>query len=361
MFYSVRLSLSRLQLTIFFSAAERAWLPFPSPRTNHVSITCQSHARNCVCAQNANRKTTDLVQVIFEFVLYFIIIVYLTKASDEIAKHGSFSGYITNFWNLVDIMNVFSFIFVIALRVFWMINSSQIEYHVGDEYDASEIDNENYIPIRLSMVYFSWGRTFFAFGVLLSFIKSFRFVGVSRRLNLFCSTIQEATKSMGLLMLIYILIVVAFAVSFHMAFGQFHPSYRDFPTSIISLFMLSLGEFDAGSLREVSPALGMFLFSSYAVVMIFIVLTMMLKIVDVAYEDMRAVVINVEGAKQENFPIQVKLAFRKIIFDIYWSFKVKATLKSAKLTESAIEKLKKDGKGLQDALKRQVRSGEMAT
>ena len=112
-------------------------------------------------------------------------------------------------------------------------------------------------------------------------------------------TIQRATSEMGLLMMVFSLIIVSFSVAFHMAFGQFHPGYRDFPTSIMSLFMLSLGEFDAGSLRVVSPSLGMILFTSYAVFMVFIVLTMMLKIVDVAYEQMRVEMFDVEGKVSE--------------------------------------------------------------
>ena len=154
---------------------------------------------------------------------------------------------------------------------------------------------------------------------------------------------------MRLLFLVYTLTIVSFAVAFHMAFGQFHPGYRDFPTSIMSLFMLSLGDFDADSLRSVSPMLGMVLFSSYAVFMIFIVLTMMLKIVDVAYENMRAVIFDTSG-KRENFPIQIKLAMKKIVFDFYWNFKVQATLKSARMTELAIANMRKTGKGL-DSIK----------
>ena len=95
--------------------------------------------------------------------------------------------------------------------------------------------------------------------------------------------------------------------------------------------------------------LGMVLFSSYAVFMIFIVLTMMLKIVDVAYENMRAVIFDTSG-KRENFPIQIKLAMKKIVFDFYWNFKVQATLKSARMTELAIANMRKTGKGL-DSIK----------
>jgi len=90
-------------------------------------------------------------------------------------------------------------------------------------------------------------------------------------------------------------------------------------------------------------------YSGYAVTMIFIVLTMMLKIVDVAYEKVRFETLFQEG-KKENFPIQVKLAFRKIIFDLYWRFRVRATIQSAKITEQTIEKMRSNGKSLNDAM-----------
>ena len=46
---------------------------------------------------------------------------------------------------------------------------------------ADETDDKKYFPVRLPIIYYSFGKTFFAFGTLLSFIKTFRYIGISRR------------------------------------------------------------------------------------------------------------------------------------------------------------------------------------
>jgi len=57
--------------------------------------------------------------------------------------------------------------------------------------------------------------------------------------------------------------------------------------------------------------------------------------------------------------MQVRLALRKIIFDFYWALKVRATIKSAEMTEKTIEKLRKSGKGLNDVLNKDKKMGKL--
>jgi hypothetical protein len=85
-----------------------------------------------------NSSTSDLVQVIFEFLLYVIIIAYLTRASDDIAEYSSFSAYLMNPWNTLDLLNVACFLAVIAIRVFWMILSAKLQYGVGNELSSDD-------------------------------------------------------------------------------------------------------------------------------------------------------------------------------------------------------------------------------
>ena len=95
----------------------------------------------------------------------------------------------------------------------------------------------------------SFGKTFFAFGTLLSFIKTFRYIGISRRLALFTETVQKAFGDVALLMIVFLIIIAGFSVGFHIAFGQGVRDFMDFPTAALSLILLSLGDFDADQLR----------------------------------------------------------------------------------------------------------------
>ena len=76
----------------------------------------------------------------------------------------------------------------------------------------------------------------------------------------------------------------------------------------------------------------MVLFSFYALIMIFILLTMMLKIVDNAFHDMRWKMHD-PNSQRENLALQMRLAIRKVFYDIYWKAKVNSVIKSAQMTE----------------------------
>ncbi len=295
-----------------------------------------------------NSSTIDLVQVIFEFVLYVLIIAYLTRASDDIAQYESFYHYLLNPWNTLDMLNVMCFLAVIAIRVFWMILAAKFQYGVGSELAEEEMDDRTYVPLRLPVVYYSFGKTFFAFGTLLSFVKTFRYIGVSRRLSLFTQTVQKSFADISMLMLIFGVLISGFSVAFHVAFGTMNREYSNFANSALSLLLLGLGDFDAQRLRVDNPIMGMFLFSMYAMTIVFVVLTMMLKIVDSAFTEMRESLYDIRNQK-ENLALQMRLAVRKIIYDRYWGIKLKAVIRSAQVTEKMIEKLNASGKTLKDA------------
>ncbi|GMH80521.1 hypothetical protein TrST_g2944 [Triparma strigata] len=301
-------------------------------------------------------SAVDLAQLIFELVLYVVIIAYLTRASDKIAEYPSFSAYLANPWNSLDMMNVACFIAVFAIRLFWMMLAYKIEYDVTvecmDETSClaeSEFDDDKYTPFRLPLVYYSFGKTFFAFGTLLSFIKTFRFIGISRRLSIFTETIQKAASDVSLLMVIFLILICGFSVGFHIAFGTQVADFKNFFSSALSLILLSLGDFDAQELRRTNPLLGMFLFTMYALVMIFVVLTMILKIVDNAFHDMKQKMVDIRMQK-ENLPLQMRLAVRKIFYDKYWAMKVQTVIKTAAVTEKMIETANKNKTSLKNLM-----------
>ena len=113
-------------------------------------------------------------------------------------------------------------------------------------------------------------------------------------------------------MIVFVILITGFSVGFHIAFGSSNRQFMNFPSSALSLLLLSLGDFDAEKLRQENPVLGMVLFTMYAVTMVFVLLTMMLKIVDNAFHDMRAAMYDTRS-KRENLALQMRLALQKVI------------------------------------------------
>ena len=105
---------------------------------------------------------------------------------------------------------------------------------------------------------------------------------------------------MGPICIILGVVTIAFAAAFQLAFGSELFEYSDFPTAMRSMFRALLGDFDITTLigpgRATTNALsGPFLCVMFIVVTAFVVLSMLLSIIDHAYEDVRDELIEKAG------------------------------------------------------------------
>ena len=82
-------------------------------------------------------------------------------------------------------------------------------------------------------------------------------------------------------------LLAAYGLSFHVAFGHVSHSYYDFAESLFSLFSSTLGEFDIDEVQNVNRYLAPFLFVSFIVVMLFVVLSMLVALVKLSYHTVR--------------------------------------------------------------------------
>jgi hypothetical protein len=132
-----------------------------------------------------------------------------------------------------------------------------------------------------------WVRQLMAFNAFLLCVRFFKFVRMFNSLALFTNTLTEAVVRVGHLAVIIILIMTAFSVSFHLAFGFADQSYRDFPEAVKTLFEILLGAFDVDSLRKINPYLAPVFFYLYVLIIVMVVLSMFVAVVNNAYEGVR--------------------------------------------------------------------------
>ena len=122
----------------------------------------------------------------------------------------------------------------------------------------------------------------------------------------FCETIllllvaKVLGRHAGPICIILGVVTIAFAAAFQLAFGSELFEYSDFPTAMRSMFRALLGDFDITTLigpgRATTNALsGPFLCVMFIVVTAFVVLSMLLSIIDHAYEDVRDELIEKAG------------------------------------------------------------------
>uniref|UniRef100_A0A6V1NN28 Uncharacterized protein n=1 Tax=Heterosigma akashiwo TaxID=2829 RepID=A0A6V1NN28_HETAK len=279
--------------------------------------------------------------LLLEFGLYALVALHLTRWVRKIVDFGSFLSYLRVPWNLMDMGMAFCVFALVVFRCTYMIRMANFQYDVADDLDDDELDYDSFVPLRVSMLMYRLSRNFLALAVLLAFLKAFKFLGVTKRLAQFADTVFRAYKSMLTLCFILGTICAGYAIAFHMAFGHAVARFQNFTESLLALLLSILGDFDLDELRAVNPILGVLLFVSYVLIVLFVTLSMMLKIVDDTYtsvvEDFAA-----DGEENENLGMHLKYAFLGMAHDLYWWVKLKQTLHSARRLRATAQRLRAD-------------------
>ncbi|KAH8095284.1 hypothetical protein JL720_2574 [Aureococcus anophagefferens] len=279
----------------------------------------------------------DLCAVLMEFALYGGAIWFLARVSEDVTDYASLKGYLSVGWNVMDVLSVACFLVVMVLRAMWMLRMmsdsvNEYEEHIDTDEHADDekfgpFSFDVYMRLRLTFQYYRYCRNFLATGVLITFIKAFKFLSVSKQLSQFTETIYVVSSEMLSVVLILAIILVGHAVAFHISLGHAIAGYRTFFDSMMTLTLAIFGDFDLEEIIAVAPTSGLAMMISYIVVMTFVILTMFLKIIDVSYS---AVMERIAGDDDDNFTRDLRDALARIAYDLYWSVMIRLTLLRAR-------------------------------
>lgn len=228
--------------------------------------------------ENDGVENFDRLLVLFELVLNFFVFYYVFREYKMYKLLGR-ARYFTTSWNVLEIINLALFLCTLFLRcISWKL--------IGDERPKMN-DDEIYVNLLPVSYFAQMVDNVNAFNAVLCFIKVFKYLRANKKLGQFTDTLAAASAEMVVLCVIIFIVVIGYAVAFHMAFGHTLVEYKDLPESIFSLFRSTLGDFDLESLREVNRYLGPLLFVSFMILMFFVIVSMFLSIVDNSYEKVR--------------------------------------------------------------------------
>ncbi|CAM9854787.1 unnamed protein product [Chrysoparadoxa australica] len=267
----------------------------------------------------------------FQAVLYALVTLHVVHMADELVDSwGDFLVFVRMPWNLADMLMVVCFIGNLACTAIWMLRAATISYVVDIDYDDAEEDWDKYFSVASTLYMFRKSRTFIAMALLLCFIRSFKYIGITPSLQSLARTVSKSAKELAVLLFILGVVFCGYGVAFQMSFGSALPEFRDFPSSLLTLFLILLGQFDLITLRLVNPAMGTLLFISFMILVNFVVLSMLLKVVDVAFGQ---VMEEMEVEEAGDVRRDLGLALQSIIHDTYWFLKAKFTILEATVYE----------------------------
>jgi len=223
------------------------------------------------------------VIMIFEFVFYSFVIVYIV---DEIREYfhiqkkrrlGMDVRYFAG-WNLVDITNLSIFFVVMLFRIFLLLQVSGVKDKLLETHFLDDI--------QYTMKVKQWVDGLNSLNAVISFIKIFKYTAQHKKLGQFTKTVVKASQQMGSFVFVTLVVLFGYAIAFHIAFGHELGQYKDFKTSVLTLFQGLVGDFDSDSILNSNIGqLGTLLYLTYIFLMFFVIMSMLLSIIANAFDD----------------------------------------------------------------------------
>ncbi|KAJ9467989.1 Polycystin-2 [Diplonema papillatum] len=188
-------------------------------------------------------------------------------------KHLCWKGYFQDVWNWLDIVNLFFFVAVFSLRFSLRSDMAGIDYNVGHTFIlmypiANKYTTSNYLN---------------SVNALLCFLKTFKYLGKFDKLAILIRTMSNSRKEIGYFLVIFGIIFVGFALAFQLGFGSDVEAYQSMADSLMSLFLMLLGDFDYQVLVRSNRVLAPLFFVFYNVLVVLVLSNMFIAIVSGAY------------------------------------------------------------------------------
>jgi len=190
--------------------------------------------------------------------------VYLTKFFD--------------FWEIIHVLNIIMFIVALYIRVRWYQFKEVSDFTLND----ANTSFKNMLPFSL---FKTSENSLTFFNVLLCFVKLFKFMRLSMRLNVLWLTLVRAANLLLGFCTMVLLIFGGFSTMGMVVFGTLRREYYSFWGSASTLFQMLLGDFDYNSLRAINREVAGTFFYLYMIIVFLTLLNMFISILNESYND----------------------------------------------------------------------------
>lgn len=206
------------------------------------------------------------------FMLYFTV-----RESRRIYRYRG--KYFTEFWNLVEFLNIFLSIIAVGFYLYKYIIAKEIFSRMPEKAP------QTYISMQFAAF---WDLTYsnivalISFFVILKFIKMLRF---NRRISMLSSTLKKAWYPLSMFGILFALVVVSCTIFAYLIFGRTLYDYHTFFRSLSSIFSLLLGKFSYDEFKSGNRFLGPVFFFTFSVMVNWIIMNMFIAILNDILEE----------------------------------------------------------------------------
>ncbi|GMI45495.1 hypothetical protein TrCOL_g3011 [Triparma columacea] len=204
-------------------------------------------------------------------------------------------------------VNIFELILILML-----LNVCTFRFLTISELGTIEelLPTSDYIQANVAASYSQVTSNLLAGSTIIAYVKVFKYLQFHRGIAQFVNTMFISSYEVTTFMLIMSIVIVSYALAFYMAFGHVVRRYMDFAESLFTLFKSTMGQFTIREISEVNSSgryLGPFLFVSFIVLNLFVILSMLFAMVNVSFQNLRDEMVAL-NEHPENDPMVVDMA-----------------------------------------------------
>nr|XP_020470540.1 polycystic kidney disease protein 1-like 2 isoform X1 [Monopterus albus] len=222
-------------------------------------------------------QTTDglFIFVAAAEIIYLLFILYYMFMQGKLMKQHRW-GYFRSKWNLLElsiILLTWSAVGVFIKRS--LLGDRDITYYQNHKnefasfYDTATTDSQLQYLI--------------AFLVLLSTVKLWHLLRLNPSMNIITGTLRRAWNDIASFLVVLVIMLMAYSIVSNVIYGWKLYSYKTLLDALMTIISLQLGNFNYDEIMDFTPLLGGLLFSSCIVFMSFMVLSLLVSVILVAF------------------------------------------------------------------------------
>jgi len=202
-----------------------------------------------------------------------------TTNEEKLIKSPTIEGlknYWSEAWNYFEWSIIVIFWVLVILRIRTMVMISETDLHPpGDKFTNLQ-----------SMAFiFAYEQDLFALWLTMNWLRLLKFLRIPTFSGPLTQSIMDTLSSSTVFVFVLIIfyIVLTFALSYHIAFGLDIPDYKDYGTSLMSLFQFLFGNWDYSILFNSNKVFGPILYMIFIVFTSLVLLNLLIGVLGEAY------------------------------------------------------------------------------
>jgi len=268
----------------------------------------------------------------FECFFVIMILYYIGAEIYRIFDQGI--SYFSNGWNILETVNLTFFLICYSLRVFIIVMTNRVPINPLE-------------PMYINMqplAYFTYlNRSITAVNGLLCWLKMFKFFLPLPHLYVMVVSLSNAARELTFFSVLFCIVMMGFAQGFYLGYSVDLPQYQSVKHSFFTLISGCFGAFDADSLFQQNMYLGILLYSSFILLMFFVMVNVFVAIICNSYDAMTEEW--VEKGDKRNLAMVLQNMYMDKYGDQQARRRRERVAKAKERANSEVSKFDKDGDG----------------